>query len=149
MSFGDMQWFLGAKGLGFFLSTSQASTISHQQNPELVFCVFLVLYKTRKTKRTKDQGSMASKVQILVKTYFGLIQHYKGDLLVILDECCTRVHTKRFPKTSYLHLRSSIEETLCTQARNATASKTLITPHPTLHTQTLKFLGGYYAIEAD
>ncbi|KAK0244879.1 hypothetical protein EDD85DRAFT_785247 [Armillaria nabsnona] len=41
------------------------------------------------------------------------------------------------------------EETLCTQARNATASKTRITPHPTLHTQTLKFLGGYYAIEAD
>ncbi|KAK0237589.1 hypothetical protein EDD85DRAFT_951777 [Armillaria nabsnona] len=44
---------------------------------------------------------------------------------------------------------ADVEETLCAQARNATASKTLITPHPTLHTQTLKFLGGYYVIEAD
>ncbi|KAK0219571.1 hypothetical protein EDD85DRAFT_797221 [Armillaria nabsnona] len=35
------------------------------------------------------------------------------------------------------------------EARNATVLKTLITPHTMLHTQTLKFLGGYYVIEAD
>ncbi|KAK0224836.1 hypothetical protein EDD85DRAFT_959077 [Armillaria nabsnona] len=55
------------------------------------------------------------------------------------------VHVKCLIEAHY----PSTEETLCAQARNATASKTLITPHPTLHTQTLKFLGGYYAIEAD
>ncbi len=40
----------------------------------------------------------------------------------------------------YVHCVS--EETLCVQARNATALKTLITLTPTLHTQTLKVLGG-------
>ncbi len=42
------------------------------------------------------------------------------------------------------------EETLCAQARNATASKTLITPTPnTTHTNPQSSWGGYYAIEAD
>ncbi|KAK0432092.1 hypothetical protein EV421DRAFT_1911289 [Armillaria borealis] len=51
---------------------------------------------------------------------------------------------------SFCGLDEAAEETLCAQARNATASKTLITPTPnTTHTQTLKFVGDSDAIEAD
>ncbi|KAK0237352.1 hypothetical protein EDD85DRAFT_953350 [Armillaria nabsnona] len=64
-----------------------------------------------------------------------------GDVGITNEELADSLPSKTIPVTG--------EETLCMQARNATVSKTLITPHPTLHTQTLKFLGGYYAIEAD
>ncbi len=43
-----------------------------------------------------------------------------------------------------------LKRTLCAQARNATASKTLITPTTQHYThKPSKFLGWYYAIEAD